>query len=114
MVFDKVHELAKQMRDSDEYKAYAVAKDKAHNNVTNIALLKEYHKITMEGQAFLAIGKQPPEELSDKIKKIYEVLMLSNECMAYLVAEYTLNRMVGDIFKILTDAVEVDMNFLSD
>lgn len=114
MIYDKAHALAGELAASEEYTAYKTAKEAAMENETNRVLLEEYKKLSLEAQAFLLSGRQVDSELMQKINKLNEVLALNAAAQAYLLAEYRFNRMMGDVFKILADAVEVDLGFLRD
>ena len=113
MVYDKANELAKDIQASDEYKAYTAAKEKAMQNETTVNLLKEYHKLQYAAQAAMVAGRQDDESL-ERLQKLGELLQMDKDASAYLIAEYQLNRMLGDIYKILADAVEVDLSMLED
>ncbi len=113
MVYDKANELAKDIQASDEYKAYTAAKDKAMQNETTVSLLKEYHKLQYAAQAAMVAGKQDDESL-ERLQKLGELLQMDRDASDFLIAEYQLNRMLGDIYKILAEAVEVDLSMLED
>jgi|GEM_PF-144716 len=107
MVYDKANELAKDIQASDEYKAFTEAKERVEQNETTIGLLKQYHKLQIEAQAAYVAGKQDDESLQ-KLQKLGELLQMDKDASAYLIAEYQLNRMLGDIYKILADAIQVN------
>ena len=113
MVYDKANELAKDIRESQEYKTFSEAKDKAMQNETTVSLLKQYHKLQYEAQAAMVAGRQD-EECLQKLQKLGELLQMDRDASAFLIAEYQLNRMLGDIYKILADAVDVDLSMLED
>jgi len=113
MVYDKANELAKDIQASDEYKAFTEAKERVEQNETTIGLLKQYHKLQIEAQAAYVAGKQDDESLQ-KLQKLGELLQMDKDASAYLIAEYQLNRMLGDIYKILADAIQVDLSMLEE
>ena len=47
-----------------------------------------------------------------KLQKIGELLQFDADAAAYLMAEFRLKRMVGDVYKILADAVDIDLGLL--
>jgi cell fate (sporulation/competence/biofilm development) regulator YlbF (YheA/YmcA/DUF963 family) len=114
MVYDQVYVLAKQLSSSEEFQSFKKAKDAALANETNAALLKEYKKLSMQAQAHMMSGNALSAEMTEKLQKLYGILQLSPECTAYLMAEYNFNRMMGDVYKILGDAVELDLDFLKE
>ena len=113
MVYDKANELAKDIKASEEYKTFAEAKEKIAQNETTVGLLKQYHKLQYEAQAALVAGRQDDESLQ-KVQKLGEILQMDKDASAFLIAEYRLNMMIGDIYKIIADAVDVDLSMLED
>lgn len=111
MVLDKAHDLARELRGSEEYAAYCAARDVAMENETTKTLIDEYHRLQMKAQATTMSG-QPNEELMEKLKKIGEVLQFDKDASAFLFAEFRLNRLLGDVYKILADAIDIDLSAL--
>ena len=75
------------------------------------SLLTEYHKLQMKAQAAMMAGDRN-EELMQKLQKMGELLQFDNAAAAYLLAEYRLNTMLGDVYKILAEAIDVDLSAL--
>ena len=48
-------------------------------------------------------------EAVKKLQKIGELLQFDADASAYLLAEFRLKRMLGDVYKILAEAVDVDL-----
>lgn len=111
-IYDKANELAALIKQSDEFTKYKQLKDKIYEDETTKSLVKEYKKLQFEAQASYMTGKQPDNELIDKINKMGEVLQFNNEVTEYFAAEYKLNTLIGDIYKILGDACDVGLDFM--
>ena len=58
------------------------------------------------------MGGQKDEELMTQLQKLGEILMLNQDASAYLMAEFRLNQMLGDVYKILAEAIDVDLGAL--
>ena len=56
-------------------------------------------------------GKPDPAEM-ERLQKIMAVLQLSQDATRYLMAEFQLQKMLADIYKILGEAVDIDMDML--
>ena len=110
MVYDKANELAKLLKESDEFREYKTTKEKAFENDTTASLIKEYHKLQ---QAAMVSGKKDDETLQ-RLQKIGELLQLNQDASAFLFAEYRLNRVVSDIYKIIAEAIDVDLGALEE
>lgn len=113
MIYDKARELAKAMAESEEYVSYKNAKEKAFANDTTKALLKEYMTLRIRMQGAMVSG-QKDDEAMERLQKIGEVLHLNPDASAYLMAEYRLNTMLGDVYKILADGIDLDLGLSED
>ncbi|HAX40251.1 MAG TPA: hypothetical protein DCY10_05185 [Clostridiales bacterium] len=109
MVYDTAKLLAAELKNSVEYREYAAAKARALENRTTRALIDEYNKLQIHAQAAMIAGDQESEAIK-KLQKIGELLQFDADAAAYLMAEFRLKRMVGDVYKILADAVEIDLS----
>lgn len=111
MVYDKARELAKMISESEEYKTFCAAKEEATKNETTVALLKDYHQLQIKAQAEMVSGTKDDSTM-ERLKKIGELLQMNNQAAEYLMAEYRLNRMVGDIYRIIAEAIDADLGML--
>ena len=111
MVYDTAKQLANELKNSEEYRAYTAVKTRAMENKTTRALIEEYNKLQIQAQAAMIAGDKENESLK-KLQKIGEVLQFDADASAYLLAEFHLKRMVGDVYKILADAVDIDLGLL--
>lgn len=111
VIYDKARELSRLMAESGEYKAYKETREKAFQNDTTKALIKEYHQLQMQAQAAMVQGQKDDAAL-ERLQKIGEVLQLNRDASDYLMAEYRLNVMLSDVYKILAEAIDVDLGML--
>ena len=111
MVYDTAKVLANELKNSEEYRAYTVVKARALENKTTRALIDEYNKLQIQAQAAMIAGEHESESLK-KLQKIGELLQFDADASAYLIAEFRLKRMVGDVYKILAEAVDIDLGAL--
>lgn len=111
MVYDKARELAKMLSDSEEYREYKETSEKAFENETTKALIKEYHQLQMQAQASMMSGNKD-DALLEKLQKVGEILQLNADASKFLIAEFRLNRMLGDVYKILAEAIDIDLGML--
>lgn len=109
MVYDTAKLLASELKNSEEYREYTDAKSRAMENNTTRALIDEYNKLQIRAQAAMIAGDNESDSLK-KLQKIGELLQFDADAAAYLMAEYRLKRMLGDVYKILADAVDVDLS----
>lgn len=113
MVYDTARTLAAELKNSEEYRAFRELRDRAMQNETTKSLLAEYHRMQIQAQASAMQGKQD-RDLLEKMQKIGEVLQFDTNASAFLMAEYRMNRLLGDVYKILAEAVDVDLSMLEN
>ena len=111
-VYDKAHELARELKNSPEYQEYQRCKEVAMENETQKALIQEYKKLQFQLQVSVAGGGKPDPAEMERLQKIMAVLQLSQDATRYLMAEFQLQKMLADIYKILGEAVDIDMDML--
>ncbi|NLI55212.1 MAG: YlbF family regulator [Clostridiales bacterium] len=108
MVYDTAKLLAGELKNSVEYREFTVAKARAMENNTTRALIDEYNKLQIRSQAAMIAGERENDSLK-RLQKIGELLQFDSDASAYLMAEFRLKRMLGDVYKILAEAVDVDL-----
>jgi cell fate (sporulation/competence/biofilm development) regulator YlbF (YheA/YmcA/DUF963 family) len=113
MIYDKARELATLLKNSEEYKKYTSLKETATANDTTKALIKEYHQLQFRAQS-AAMSGQKDEATLERLQKVGEILQLNRDASEFLIAEYRLNIMLSDVYKILAEAIDVDLGMLED
>ena len=104
LVYDKAHELAEEIKKSADYIEYARLREIVTADEKTKTLLDDYKKLQFEAQASYLAGAEPQQPTMDKLKSLGELLAFNPEVTAYFAAEYRLQTMMGDIYKILGDA----------
>ena len=102
--YDLAHQLARAMKDSEEYREYARLRETAYEDETNRALLDEYKRLQFRMQAKMASGETLPEDDMQRLTQIGTLLQLNQDAGAYLLAEFRYQKLLADVFWILSDA----------
>ena len=113
-VYDKAHDLAKEIQNSEDYKEYKRLKELVSADAHTKGLLSDYKKLQLEAQAAYLTGKEPDAETMDKMKKMGEVLQFNQDVTAFFAAEYKFQTMIGDVYKIIGDACDMGLDFLKE
>lgn len=113
MNYDKAHELARDIRASEEYKRFEAAKERVASDPNTIGLLKEYKRLELRCQAAYVSGEQDHESM-EKLQRLVALLQMNEDAAEYIMAEFGLSRALGDVYRILADAAGVDMSMLDD
>ena len=109
MDYSSTHRLAQEIRDSEEYRTYHELKESVMSDETTAALIREYRKLQMKLQMAAAGGQTPDAEDMQRFSGISTLLFSKQEVSNYLLAEMRLQQALADIFKILTEAADVDV-----
>ena len=111
MTYDTAYKLAKEIGSCDEYMDYQKALEKVKSNETTMSLLKEYHRLQVELQSMMYTGNKDEEKIS-RFQKLGELLQMNSDASEFLIAEYKLNTIISDIYKIIADAANIDLSML--
>ena len=109
MEYSQAHRLAQEIRQSEEYQTYHGLRDRVMADETTAALIREYKKLSIALQMTAMSGQQAPQEDMQRFSAISALLFANPEVSQYLLAEMRLQQALADIFKILTDAADIDM-----
>ncbi len=112
-VYDQAHELARTLKQSDEYRQYMALKEKVYEDDTNKTLLDEYKRLQYRMQLSVAQGNRMDEEDLQRMQKIASLLQFNPDCGAYLMAEFTFQKMLSDVYKILAEVAGIDLDMLT-
>ncbi len=114
LVYDKAHELANEIKKNADCQEYVRLKEIVMADEKNKALLTDYKKLQLEAQAMYLSGSEPKEESLEKLKKLGELLAFNPDVTAYFAAEYRLQTMMGDVYKILGAVCDFGFDLLSE
>lgn len=110
-VYDYAHSLARALKECQEYQAFLAAKSRLKGKSSAEQLIADFHRKQMELQAQVLQGKELSPEQQEGLQKLYGVLSQDSDIRDYLLAEQRLGQLLGDVYKILGEAVEVDLPF---
>jgi len=110
MDYSSAHRLAQDIRNSEEYQTYHGLKESVMSDETTAALIREYRKLQITLQMAMMSGQQPETEDQQRFSGISALLFSKPEVSQFLLAEMRLQQSLADIFKIVTEAADVEMN----
>lgn len=113
MEYSKAYELAAEIKASAEYKRFTEAKANIAPGSAAEALIAEYRRLQLIAQADMVAGEQNGENL-EKLRRMGELLHMDPAASEYLIAEFSLSRALGDIYRILAEAAGMDLGALSE
>ena len=110
MEYSTAHRLAAEIRQSEEYRTYHELKDEVMSDATTAALIAEYRKLQVKLSMASMGGAQADETDMQRFQGINSVLFMNPQVQQYMLAEMRLQQAVSDIFRIVAQAADLDMN----
>lgn len=105
-VYDTANRLASEIKQSEEYMNYKMAKQAINLNYNIKNKMEEFEKARYEEQiAMMQTGKTDEEKMK-KVQKIYSELIEQEEAKKYFDAELKFNILIGDVNKIIAESVK--------
>ncbi len=106
MVYDTANKLAEEIKQSEEYVTYQMAKQAINLNYELKQEIDEFEKARYEAQVIaLQTGKDNEEKLRH-VQELYGQLIQNQEASKYFDAEVKFNVMIADINKIIGEAIQ--------
>ena len=109
MEYGNAHRLAQDIRQSEEYQTYHGMKDTIMADETTAALIREYKKLQVKLQMGAVAGTTPDSDDMQRFQGITSLLFSNPTVGKYMLAEMRLQQALADIFKIITEAANIDM-----
>ena len=109
MEYSSAHRLAQDIRQSEEYLTYHDLKESVMADETTAALIHEYKKLQLTLQMAVMSGHQADSDDMQRFQAITSLLFTKQEVSQYLMAEMRLQQALADIFKIVTEAADIDI-----
>lgn len=105
-VYDTVNQLAREIKESEEYIEYKKTKEMIKEKPELKEKLNDFEKARYETQVATMKGEEPSKEQIENLQKIYLELIQNDITKKYLDTELKFNTMLSDINKILGEAVQ--------
>lgn len=105
-VYDTANKLAQEIRQSEEYNNYKMAKQAIALNPDLNIKIKEFEKKRYDSQIkIMQTGKTDEKEL-EHIQKLYTKLIENLDAKRYIEAESKFNLLITDVNKIIGDSIK--------
>lgn len=109
-VYDEAHGLARAIKESQEFKNYSELREKVEANESVNEMLKNFQQKQMEIQGKAMMGEELGEEFQTTLQNLYGILAKDPLAAEYLQAEMQFSMMMNDVYKILGEAIGVNMS----
>lgn len=103
---DLAHELARSLKESDEFKRFLESKAKVMSDANNHKMIREFQLKQWEIREAQMLETEISEERQQELERLYSLVSLNPAAREYLEAEFEVLRMVNDIQKIIGEAIQ--------
>lgn len=104
-VYDTANRLASEIKESEEYVNYKMAKQAIDLNADLKNKIKEFEIARYDEQITAMQTGKTDEEKMKKVQELYANLIEQDEAKRYFDAELKFNILLGDVNKIISEAV---------
>lgn len=105
-IYDKAHDLAKAMKDSQEVQEITAAVKLIDADPESKRMLDDFRNRQNELQQRMMSGDMPSPEEMEKMEKQFEVLSLNLNIRRLFDAEQRLSVIIQDVNKIIADSLQ--------
>ena len=105
-VYDEVNNLARAIKDSNEYQEYKKIKEEIIKDPSLKARIDEFEKIRYEEQLLAMQGERQSEEKIAKLQELYKILVQNSDVKEYFDKEVKFNVMIADVNKIIGESIK--------
>lgn len=105
-VYDEAHNLARALKESEEYKQYVDLKATASQNEELTAMLNDFQSKQFELQAKQMMGGELGPEMMEQIQSLYQILMKDPLAAQYVQAEMRFSMLVNEVYGILGEVIK--------
>jgi cell fate (sporulation/competence/biofilm development) regulator YlbF (YheA/YmcA/DUF963 family) len=108
-VYDLAHQLARAIKNSQEYKEYIQKKNDLYKDEKNKKMVEDFREKVINIQVKKLSGKEVSQEELDNVKRLEDILRLNPTVNEFLIAEYRYSKLIEDVSKIIGEAIDLDL-----
>ena len=112
MNYDKAHDLAHAMRESEEYKELMAAQEAVKADAVATGLVRTFMAQQMQWEYAKLSGAPEADELQKKQEEMMPQIQESAAAAAYLQAQMRWSQISNDIYKIISEPITEGMKVL--
>ncbi|MCR2033588.1 YlbF family regulator [Anaerofustis stercorihominis] len=113
-VYDKANDLAKAIKESDEFKRYKDAAVKVDQNEEHKKMIKNFMDFQYEFYLAQMKGEQPDEKRVEEFNILYSTISNISDIKEFMEAQMFFARVMEDIQKTVAEASDTGLAFLNE
>lgn len=104
--YDKVNELVRAIKDSEQVKEYMKLKEELYKDEKSKEMIKEFRDKQTEVQSLLMQGQEADAEKMEKLQSLYQILVANPQIKNFFDKEVQFDVMLSDIYKIIGEGLK--------
>lgn len=108
-VYDQAHNLARAIKESEEFKQYDYLKKVIDQNENLSKMVKDFQAKQFELQAKQMMGEEMTPDMMQSVQELYQIIMTDPTAAQYMQAEMRFSLMMNDVYKILGEVMGLAM-----
>lgn len=109
--YDKVNELVKTLKETNEYKEFLRLKQKINSNQESYKMVKDFKEKQQKQQMeYINTGKIN-EQMQGELENLYSILVRNDDVRSMLEYEMRINVLLADMQKIVGDGIKEIIEF---
>ncbi len=109
-VYDKAHDLARSLKESQEYKEYAKIKAEVSLNPDLSEMLNDFQEKQYALQAQQMMGQDFTPGMMEQVQELMQIIMRDPLAAQYVQAQMIFSKLVADIYGILGEVIKFDQD----
>jgi cell fate (sporulation/competence/biofilm development) regulator YlbF (YheA/YmcA/DUF963 family) len=107
-IHDVAHELARALKDSEQYRHYKEMKDKISQNEELTAMINDFQEKNMAIQTQQMLEGKLSEEMMEQVQALYQIVMADPLAAQYIQSEVAFTQIVSDIYGIIGEVIRFE------
>ncbi len=104
--YDKVHEMVRALKETEEYKQYVELKKVISQNVEKKNMLKDFKEKQRAAQMVYINTGKPNEEMQKALENLYSILIQDENIRRMFEYEMKIDIMLADMQKIVAEGIK--------
>lgn len=112
-IYDKAHELAGALKNSNEYQQFLLAKRAIDSDEQAKKMVKDFVLKQMELEYEIMSGTSEDKSKTEQLQKMYDLIAYNAAARDFLQAYMRFQRTMADVYKIIGESVAEGLDFFA-
>ena len=109
--YDKIHELARALKETEEYKEYIKLKNELKSDEKKYNMVKDFKEKQRGHQVKYLSGQDVSKEEQENMQNLYSILIQDEKVRKLLESEMKIDVFLADMQKIMGEAIKEIVEF---